>query len=86
MDSMSTYVVDTIALIKYLADELPEKADKIFRDAEKGLSLLLLPHIVIGEFAYISLKKIKTEDPAASVREVLHLVIRPAISDAWTWI
>lgn len=48
---MSTYVVDTIALIKYLADELPEKADKIFRDAEKGLSLLLLPHIVIGEFS-----------------------------------
>lgn len=24
MDSMSTYVVDAIALIKYLADELPE--------------------------------------------------------------
>lgn len=72
---MSTYVVDTVAFIKYLADELPEKADRIFRDAEKGSSLLLLPHIVIGEFAYISLKnKIKTEDPAASIREVLHLV------------
>jgi len=72
---MSTYIVDTVAFIKYLADELPEKADKIFRDAERGSSLLLLPHIVIGEFAYISLKnKIETEDPKASIGEVLHLV------------
>lgn len=71
---MNTYVVDTNAFIKYLADELPEKADKIFKDAEKGSLLLLVPHIVLGEFAYISLKKIKGEDPATLIREVLHLV------------
>lgn len=74
MEVMS-YVVDTVAFVKYLQDELPPKADKIFKAAERGKGVLFVPHIVLGEFIYLSLKgRLKVPDPEATIREVLRMI------------
>jgi len=49
---MNTYIIDTIAFLSYLADNLPTKADNIFKKAEKKDILLLLPSIAFGEALY----------------------------------
>lgn len=70
-----SYVVDTVAFVRYLQDELPTAADKIFKAAERGEEVLLVPQIVLGEFIYLSLKgRLKVEDPMATIREVLGLI------------
>lgn len=51
------YVIDTVSFIYYLAELLPEKAEKIFRSAEKGDVKLILPSISIGEAIYVFKKK-----------------------------
>jgi predicted nucleic acid-binding protein len=69
---MKHYVVDTIALVSYLNDDLPASADKIFKSAEQNKCKLLIPNIVIGEFIYISLKgRLKTSNPKSFIMEVL---------------
>lgn len=86
-----SYVVDTVAFVKYLQDELPPAADKIFKSAERGEEVLLMPHIVLGEFIYLSLKnRLKVESPLAAVTEVLSLVetssyLRTVDMDARSW-
>ncbi len=73
MEDMS-YVVDTVAFVKYLQDELPPSIDKVFKAAERGEEILFVPHIVMGEFIYLCLKnRLKVEDPASTIREVLRL-------------
>jgi predicted nucleic acid-binding protein len=87
----STYVLDTIAFVRYLEDRLPGKADRACRRAEKGEALLLMPHIVIGEFVYIALKnRLKTVNNVAAIREVMHLLetagyIKPVDMDFKAW-
>jgi predicted nucleic acid-binding protein len=87
----STYVLDTIAFVKYLEDRLPRKADTAFRRAEKGEAILLIPHIVIGEFIYIALKnRLKTSNNVTAIREVMHLIetagyIKPVDMDFKAW-
>jgi len=72
MDIMKTYIVDTIALVKYLQDDLPLPADKVFKSSEQGKSKLLVPEMVIGEFIYISLKgRLKVSDPRSMIMEFL---------------
>ncbi len=72
MGRMKYYVVDTIALVSYLNDELPVSADKAFKSAEQNKCKLLIPDIVIGEFIYISLKgRLKTSNPKSFIMEVL---------------
>jgi predicted nucleic acid-binding protein len=72
MDDMKDYVVDTIALVKYLQDDLPLPADKAFKSSEQNKSKLLVPEIVIGEFIYISLKgRLKVSDPKSLIMEFL---------------
>ncbi len=69
-----SYVVDTVAFVRYLQDELPQAADRIFKAAERGEEILFVPQIVLGEFIYLSLKdRLKVGDPMTTVREVLHL-------------
>ncbi|MEE9151292.1 MAG: PIN domain-containing protein [Thermoplasmata archaeon] len=69
---MKDYVVDTIALVSYLENDLPVSADKIFKLAEQNKCKLLVPEIVIGEFIYISLKgRLKTSNPKSFIMEVL---------------
>lgn len=86
-----SYVLDTMALVRYLEDKLPPKADKVCKMAEKGETILFLPQIVIGDFVYIALKnRLKGVNSAATVREVLHLVeasgyIKPVDMDFKAW-
>ena len=70
--AMKTYVADTVALVQYLEDSLPEHAEEAFRDAEGGSALILVPDIVIGEFVYIALKgRLKMRDAKSATRELL---------------
>lgn len=69
---MKDYVVDTMALVSYLEDDLPSSADKAFKAAEQNKCKLLIPEIVIGELIYISLKgRLKTSNPKSFIMEVL---------------
>ncbi|MFY3742216.1 MAG: putative nucleic acid-binding protein [Candidatus Nitrosomirales archaeon] len=69
---METYVVDTVALAKYLADDLPESAERIFLLAEKGKAKLLVPSIVVGEFIYSALKgRVKAANLHSTIVELL---------------
>lgn len=54
---MKKYIVDTIALLGYFANALPENADNIFKEAENGSVTLMIPDICIGEFIYTILKQ-----------------------------
>ena len=54
---MRKFVADTVALLAYFVDALPKAADNIFRDAENGNCILLIPDICIGEFIYVVLKQ-----------------------------
>jgi predicted nucleic acid-binding protein len=54
------YIIDTVSFIYYLAEILPEKAEKIFRSAEKGDVKLILPSISIGEAIYVFKKQKKS--------------------------
>lgn len=69
---MKTYVADTVALARYLEDRLPSKAEAAFREAERGSAVIIIPEVVLGEFAYIALKgRLKSRDPESDVREVI---------------
>lgn len=69
---MNVYVVDTMALVSYLENDLPLPADKIFKLAEQNKCKLLVPEIVIGEFIYICLKgRLKSSNPKSLIMEVL---------------
>lgn len=69
---METYVIDTIALIRYFEDDLPRSADNAFRLAEDGKAKLFIPSIVLGEFIYSALKgKLKVADAQLTIRELL---------------
>jgi len=67
-----TYVADTVALARYLEDNLPKRADEIFEKAENGLVRILVPDISIAEFIYVGLKgRLKVSDPKTTIRELL---------------
>ena len=66
------YVADTVALARYLENNLPKKANEIFDKAETGTATILLPDIVIAEFIYTGLKgRLKVSDPKATISELL---------------
>ena len=72
MGSMKDHVIDTLALVRYLENDLPPAADKVFKSAEQNQCKLLIPDIVMGEFVYLSMKgRLKTSDPKAFMMEVL---------------
>jgi len=49
---MKAYVIDAVAFLAYLADNLPENANNIFKKAENKEIKLLLPNIALGETLY----------------------------------
>ncbi|MBD3196858.1 MAG: hypothetical protein GF317_17520 [Candidatus Lokiarchaeota archaeon] len=49
---LEEFIVDTVAFLSYLTNNLPKNADNIFQKAEKGEVRLLLPSIVLGETLY----------------------------------
>lgn len=54
--SLKSYIIDTVAFLAYLADNLPLKADEVFKKAEKKNIILLLPSIALGETLFIIYK------------------------------
>lgn len=75
MEPLSDYVLDTMALVKHLEDDLPPAADRAFREAEGGRGRLFLPEIALGEFTYVALQgRLRVQDPRAVVDEVVDQV------------
>lgn len=85
------YVADTVALARYLEDNLPRKANEAFEAAETGTATILVPDIVIAEFIYIGLKgRLKVPDPRATLSELLgdlesSQFLRPVGISSETW-
>ncbi len=72
MDPLTDYVLDTVALVRHLEDDLPPAANRAFSEAERGNARLFLPEIVLGEFLYIALRgRIRGENARGLVAEVL---------------
>jgi len=49
---LKSYIIDAVAFLAFLADQLPNKADEVFKRAEKKQVKLLLPSIALGEILY----------------------------------
>ena len=75
MEPLTDFVLDTVALVRYLEDDLPRAADRAVREAESGRGRLYLPEIAMAEFAYIALRgRLRIPNPRAAVEEVLNEV------------
>jgi len=53
---MKLFTADAVAVLSYLANKLPRKSDKIFKEAECGLARIQVPEIAVGEVIYTLLK------------------------------
>lgn len=72
MDPLTDFVIDTVALVRHLEDDLPPAADRAFRDAEAHRGRLFLPEIALAEFIYIALRgRIHAPNPRALIDEVV---------------
>ena len=49
---MATYTADAVALLMYLVDSLPPRADQIFSEAEAGETLIQAPSTALAEILY----------------------------------
>jgi len=49
---LKSFIVDTVAFLAYLSDNLPNKVDELFKEAENKQVKLLLPSIALGEMLY----------------------------------
>jgi hypothetical protein len=49
---VATYTVDAVALLMYLVDSLPPRADQIFSEAEAGETLIQAPSTALAEVLY----------------------------------
>src|SRR5207247_11066794 len=83
--ALTDCVIDTVALVRHLEDDLPRGAEKVFQDAEAGRIRLLLPEIALAELVYIALRgRLRTPNPRAivggglgGVRQSGYLVLSP---------
>ena len=88
---MTDFVIDTVALIRYLEDSLPPAADEAFRSAERRKNTLFLPEIAFGEFVYTALRgRLNSPVPRELISEVLdhievasYLVLSQLTHRAW---
>jgi predicted nucleic acid-binding protein len=72
VDPLTDFVIDTVALVRYLEDELPAAADRAFRDAEAHRCRLFLPEIALAEFIYVALRgRIRAPNARALIDEVV---------------
>lgn len=93
MDALTDCVIDTVALVRHLEDNLPAAADRAFREAEAGKSRLFLPEIALAEFIYLALRgRMRTPSPRAVVDEVVnqirasgYLILSSLPPAAWDW-
>jgi len=49
---MATYTADAVALLVYLVDALPERADRVFAEAEAGETVITAPSTALAEVLY----------------------------------
>ncbi len=49
---MKTYTADAVSLLVYLVDALPQRADRVFSEAEAGETILQAPSTVLAEVLY----------------------------------
>ncbi|WP_293029494.1 PIN domain-containing protein [Natronococcus sp.] len=49
---MTTYTADAVALLTYLVDALPQRADRIFAEAEAGETVIQAPGTALAEVLY----------------------------------
>lgn len=49
---MATYTADAVSLLVYLVDALPERADRLFAEAEAGQTLVQAPSTAVAEVLY----------------------------------
>jgi hypothetical protein len=49
---VATYTADAVALLMYLVDSLPPRADRIFAEAEAGETLIRAPSTALAEVLY----------------------------------
>jgi predicted nucleic acid-binding protein len=49
---MATYTADAVALLTYLVDALPQRADRIFAEAEAGETVIQAPSTALAEVLY----------------------------------
>jgi predicted nucleic acid-binding protein len=76
VEPLTDFVLDTVALVRYLEDRLPRGAQAAFRSAEAGRSTLYLPQIALAEFVYIALKgKVDEALTNASIQETVQLIL-----------
>lgn len=47
-----TYTADAVALLVYLVDSLPDRADRVFAEAEAGESVIQAPSTALAEVIY----------------------------------
>lgn len=72
MEPLTGFVLDTIALVRHLENNLPKGADRAFQAAEAGRARLFLPEIALAEFIYIALRgRLRAPNPRAVVEEVV---------------
>lgn len=91
MDPLTDAVVDTVALVRALEDELPDAAERAFREAEQGLARLFLPEIALAEFVYVALRgRLRVSNARALVDEVIdqirasgYLILSSLSPDGW---
>ena len=49
---MATYTADAVALLAYLVDALPQRADRVFAEAEAGEAVVQTPTTAVAETLY----------------------------------
>ena len=49
---MATYTADAVSLLVYLVDSLPERADRVFAEAEAGETVIQAPSTALAEVLY----------------------------------
>jgi predicted nucleic acid-binding protein len=76
VEPLTDFVIDTVALVRYLEDRLPRAAQAAFRSAEAGRSRLYLPQIALAEFVYIALRgKVDDALSSSSIQETVQQVL-----------
>lgn len=53
---MATYTADAVSILCYLVDALPERADRIFTEAEAGETVIQAPSTALAEALYSVLR------------------------------
>ncbi|MCE7736429.1 MAG: type II toxin-antitoxin system VapC family toxin [Candidatus Heimdallarchaeota archaeon] len=79
MGNADLYGTDTVSLLTYFTNQLPQKADLIFKKAENNEIVILIPSIVIGELIYTILKGKEIfgkKIPQTNVNFILEVIFR----------